>query len=717
MLFPKTAKSSIIDIKAMLIDTPRVHSRLDLLYTITRELNAAGLDIDQVLNRVLSATIVTVGASDANLFLFDAHDRLETFSLISNFEEVEEFSQSDVETMLNHGLAGWVKAHRQAVLIADTNTDERWYINDSHPELYRAGSAVAVPIQLPDQFIGILIITAPESGHFDQSDLAMLTIIADQAAFAIVNARLFKAEQHRRRLADTLVSIAHTINSTLDLNEVLDLILEQLALVIDHDSSSILLCDNNGDSLSVRAARGFDDMEDALSVTLPLYEGIPNYQAIVQKKPIVIADVDTEPNWKKTSSTRNVRGWIGVPLIAHDKVIGMLTFDSHEVNKYTPEDVELVAGFADHAAIAVANAQAVTRLQNAEASYTALFEDSADMILITDYYGLILNVNRKACQMLRWTKGALIGNNISFIHSRLGEYLVEQTKRLKRWREASIELDVPDAYHQTVSLELRARQVYYDGKDCVAWIGRDISARKEAERMRQDLVNMLVHDLRGPLGNLINTIELLAMILGQTEDNPTIHRTLEMAKYSGQEVRDLVDSMLDISRLEQGEILLQRDMVDIGKMIEAVKQQIIPRAESREMELTFNLLPEMPSIWIDGSMTRRILINLLDNAIKYTPYGGKISLTTTLTDDAFCFAVSDNGPGISKADRAHIFEKFSRVDNSANAPSGVGLGLAFCKLATEAHEGTISVESEGVPGQGSTFHLSIPLITEVDNLQ
>jgi PAS domain S-box-containing protein len=360
----------------------------------------------------------------------------------------------------------------------------------------------------------------------------------------------------------------------------------------------------------------------------------------------------------------------------------------------------------------VANAQAVTRMQNAEASYTALFEDSTDLILITNYQGRILNANRKACQMLRHTKEAIIGNDINFIHPDLGNYLASQSKRLERWREALIELDVKDAYSHTISLELKARQVYYDGIDCVAWAGRDISVRKEAERMRQDLVNMLIHDLRGPLGNIINTIELLPMLIESSEDMATLNNLLEMAKHNGQVVRDLIDSMLDVSRLEQGGVPFQYNLVEIDQIIEAMKNQVKPRADIKQMSLIIEPLPDIPPLWIDGSMIRRVLINLVDNAIKYTPQKGNVWVTTTLIDETLTFAISDNGPGISKSDQMHIFDKFSRVGESVATASGVGLGLAFCKLATEAHGGTITVESEGVPGQGCTFSITIPVITE-----
>lgn len=698
----------------MLPDTPRIHSRLDLLYLVTREFNTS-LDINSVLNRVLTATVASVGASDASLSLFDARGNLENFIRITGFQ-TRQLNQPMLNAIHERGLVSWVKNHQKTILINDTSLDERWYVNKSSDEIINGGSAIAVPIQSLDQFIGVLTITASEKNYFDESDLAMLTIIADQAAFAISNARLFQAEQHRRRLADILASIARTLNSSLDLNEVLDLILKHLALVIEYDSSSILLFDEHHETLVVRAARGFEHPEQVLGAKLPHLKETPNYQVIIHKTPIVIGDVDAEPGWYKDTYSARIRSWIGAPLIARDKVIGMLTVDSFEINKYSAENAREVAAFADQAATAVANAQSVTLLQNAEASYTTLFENSTDAIVITDFQGTLLDLNRKAGQILAKPKTEIIGQDVEILNPQLKIYLVHQADKLKAGSEVSLELDMTAAEGQIISLELHGRQVRYAGVDCVQWVGRDISARKEAEKMRQDLVNMLVHDLRGPVGNLINVIEMLPMLITSVSESPAFQNILQMARRSGQEVRDLIDSMLDVGLLEQGEIPLQRNPVILDEIMEAVEEQIEPRASAKEMDITFQPLPDVPVMWVDGSMIRRVLLNLIDNAIKYTPNQGKIVVQTEFADNTLHFAILDNGPGISKIDQIHIFNKFSRIVDTSKKASGVGLGLAFCKLAIEAHGGQIYVVSEGVPGQGSTFHVHLPIGAEPEGL-
>lgn len=693
----------------MVLESSRIGSRLDLLYLITREFNATP-DIDQALYNVLSATMTTARASDAHLVLFNTAGSIQDVLQISGFE----FQKQPGSTLLHFepgSLLHWVQQHQKGIIVNQTATDERWRKETVIPDAQHAGSAVCVPVQLPEQLIGILTITAPQPDYFDDSDLAMLNIIADHAAFALANVRLLEAEQQRRRLADTLTSIAHTINSSLDLNEVFYLILEQLARVVAYDSSSILLYNNDKTRLAVNAARGFDDMEDALNVVLPFDENIPNYKAILQKKPVVIDDVDQEPHWIKSSSSQQVKSWIGAPLIAKDEVVGILTLDSYDIHKYTPENVDIVAAFADLAATAVANAQAVTKLQHAEATYSALFEDSTDLIIITTYNGRIVDVNRKACQILRHPKDAFIDLDIGFVKPELKDFLNQQTRRLRAWREASIETEITDAYKQAVPLEIKIRHIQYRGQDGVEWVGRDISVRKQIEKMRQDLINMLVHDLRGPLGNLINAIDIISLYMASSENASKMQIILDMARRSGQTLNDMVDSVLDVSRLEEGELPLQCTYTKLDELIEAVQDQVMPKVEAKNMALTLGPLPEHTSeVWLDKSLMRRVLVNIVGNAIKYTPENGHVTLTTTVAEDQLHFAVSDDGPGISKADQANIFDKFSRVDYSVNAPVGVGLGLAFCKLATEAHGGAIWVESEGIPGKGSTFHIKTPAI-------
>jgi len=202
------------------------------------------------------------------------------------------------------------------------------------------------------------------------------------------------------------------------------------------------------------------------------------------------------------------------------------------------------------------------------------------------------------------------------------------------------------------------------------------------------------------------------MVMGPTGPSPQLKNLLDIARRSSQALRDLVDSILDVSRLEQGEVPLQRSLTRLDDLLQTVQEQVNIQAQAKGMTLTIYPPPEAPDVWLDKSLIRRVLVNLVINAIKYTQTQGWISLKTTLANGKIHFTIADNGPGISEADQVRIFNKFARVSSAAHVPAGVGLGLAFCKLAVEAHGGAISVESKGIPGEGSTFHVTLPLVME-----
>jgi PAS domain S-box-containing protein len=377
------------------------------------------------------------------------------------------------------------------------------------------------------------------------------------------------------------------------------------------------------------------------------------------------------------------------------------------------EKVNGGSSLANHTVVAGSNGRTKMDWQQAEATYTMLFEESTEMIFISRYDGLILDINRNGCRMLQQPKEVFSGGELALIAPQLKTFLAQQAGQLKTGGEAFIELEVKKADLQPLPLEIKARQVHYKGEAAVMWVGRDISARKEVERLRQDTMAMLIHDLRGPLGNLLNVIELISMVVknGANLAQPKIAHLLKMGKQSGQTIQDLADSILDVSWLEQGKAPLQYSTTNLKQLLQAVEEQMLPQALAKKMDFTIQPPSETVEVWLDSNLMRRVLVNLVSNAIKYTPAEGHVSLTTRLTTERLHFAVSDDGPGISKANQAHIFDKFSRVDYSANAPDGVGLGLAFCKLAIEAHHGAIAVESEGIPGKGSTFQVAIPLIS------
>jgi two-component system, NtrC family, sensor histidine kinase KinB len=237
------------------------------------------------------------------------------------------------------------------------------------------------------------------------------------------------------------------------------------------------------------------------------------------------------------------------------------------------------------------------------------------------------------------------------------------------------------------------------------WILRDISERLALDELRADLTSMIFHDLRSPLGNVISSLEVLQTSLPM--DDEALQSVLAIAVRSSRRLSRLVESLLDLGQLEAGQAVLHKAQGSISALIAEAVEEIHPMAEAKGHMLQFSLEPAgLPTVEMDVDMIRRVLINLLENAVKYTRSGGRISISADRTGDEVRVKVSDTGPGIPAGDQQRIFEKFARLQHEGRA-KGLGLGLTFCRLAVGAHGGRIWVESQ--VGQGSTFSFTLPL--------
>ena len=231
---------------------------------------------------------------------------------------------------------------------------------------------------------------------------------------------------------------------------------------------------------------------------------------------------------------------------------------------------------------------------------------------------------------------------------------------------------------------------------------------------KQTLASMIVHDLRAPLSAVTGALALLEM-------DPSLNlserqqETMGGAMAAGQQLVRLIDALLDLQRLEEGQMPLNLEPVDPNSLIEASLEQLAPMLEVQEINARTEMAEDLPALWVDWVLTQRVIENLLDNAIKFTPPGGEITLGSQLENNLVIFSVADTGSGIPDDQKEVMIEKFSQMTfedafETALVEPGFGLGLAFCKLATDAMQGRIWVNSE--LGRGSVFRVSFPAQTE-----
>ncbi len=230
---------------------------------------------------------------------------------------------------------------------------------------------------------------------------------------------------------------------------------------------------------------------------------------------------------------------------------------------------------------------------------------------------------------------------------------------------------------------------------------------QDQEHLRDALIEFLVHDLRSPLTNIISGLETL---LVSTEDNLNAEdrEMIELALIGAHRLLTMVNSILDLRKLEEGKFPLYLKEFDPREAVGEAIRQVQLWARQNNVTLQVDFAPEVPNKMIaDRWVLIRILVNLLSNALKYTPAGGTITVKVEMDDGWVHFSVKDQGPGIPKEYLERIFDRFVQVEaRKAGAAVGTGLGLTFCKLAVEAHGGRIWLESD--VGKGTTVHFVIP---------
>lgn len=248
---------------------------------------------------------------------------------------------------------------------------------------------------------------------------------------------------------------------------------------------------------------------------------------------------------------------------------------------------------------------------------------------------------------------------------------------------------------------------YQQAMDRVQALRSEKERLEELLRLREELADMIVHDLRNPLAVIASGLELLKEELVVETMSEYVGSLMETMERSARRMRRLVETLLDIARLEEGGMSLHLVSLDLTALIKEVVAEERPLAENHKVSLENLATADLPLVKADRDTLQRLLINLLDNALKFTPSEGRVWVKSCSQDDEVRVEVADTGPGISPDERERIFEKFTQVRGQAESRRGLGLGLAFCRMAVEAHGGRIWVE-DGPQGKGSRFVFTLP---------
>ncbi len=267
--------------------------------------------------------------------------------------------------------------------------------------------------------------------------------------------------------------------------------------------------------------------------------------------------------------------------------------------------------------------------------------------------------------------------------------------------------EITMGHGQELFFELNALKLQGEGDQFkgVVFVFHDITKIRRLENVRKEFVTNASHELRTPLSIIKGYVETLAD--GAIDEPKTARKFIGIMQKHTERLAVLIEDMLELSRIESGRLDIRLEMVKVQPILLRVIQSFHSLTDRKKINIFSKANPGNIEWKVDSNLIERVIFNLVDNAIKYSPDGGEIRIETTVNDRDFLFSISDNGPGIPKESMEHLFERFYRVDKSrSNDSGGTGLGLSIAKHIIENHKGRIWVES--TYGKGAAFSFTIP---------
>ena len=688
---------------------------------------SSSLDLMVVLQRLAEQLVRAVNLTSA--YIGDWNPRAETTTVLAEClgpEARPEETVSDLgHTYLISEMLGepydWLIDSGTAIMHIDDESTPAAV--REHLRQYGGQSVLIVALAAHDTVFGYAEMwESRRKRKFTPAEISLCQSIAQQAAIAFENARLFEAERKQLRLAQTLQAVGALLTAEMSLAEVFEQLFDLLAQVVRYDSVSIQLVE--GDRAQLVAGRGFSDM-DRLSKDINLITRLTLEERWGEQheRLVVIPDTYHDPRWIITEAGPYVRSWIGAALRVKGRLLGILNVDSEVVNEYDEALGETVAAFANQAAIAIENAQLhdadrrhaddlerrvqqrTAELERERKRTEAILHAAGEGIMMTDVEGHIEYMNPAMERLTGYTLAEALGKLPSLWQSQrtpaaLYEKLWGTIGRGAIWRGELVNRRRDGSLYDA-ALTIAPLQDF-DG-EIIGYVGvqRDVTEQKELDRLKNEFVSNVSHELRTPIANVKLYITLLTR--GKPEKYEDYLQTL---RREAARLEKLIEDLLDLSRLDLGTTQLVLNSTDLNQLAAQLIADRTALAAQHHLVVDYHSDSNMPLVQADEAKLVQVMSNLLTNAINYTPPGGQITVSTVLRDlqgeHWGTFTVQDTGPGISPQDLPHLFERFYRgaAGRKSGAP-GTGLGLAISRQIMDRMGGYITAESE--PGQGAAF--------------
>lgn len=612
------------------------------------------------------------------------------------------------------------------------------YLLDQHQleqELRFSPSFEAIqytPLLSREQMVGTLAFVSQPQTALDEADWTLVRSMASIIAVAVENAHLLESAQQQVDDLIALNEVGRALTSTLDLEQVLKqtTLLMQRALL--SEAALLWLLDEASQEVVLIASSGMG-ASLGIGYRLPLDEGLVGY-VIRTGEPHIVADIAKDqfffPPLVQLSHYQP-RSILSMPVQVKGKTIGVMQAVHQKVNWFDQDNLRLSYSMVSSVGIAVENARLFNEVQTfsrqlegmvtertrqlaAEKEKSeAILGSMADGLLVLDAQDCILTANTVAEDMLEFYLSEQQGQPIASMQQENPLWqCVLQLSHSRRLTDTAL-VDVPATpvkparSIQAHSAQMRPEIGETSGTVIVL---RDITTLKEVEQMKARFMAGVTHELKTPLSVIrLHAKNLLAYYDRLSDSNR--EQLLNAIQMQTDLLEQLIEDILQLSRLDAGLSETKRQALNLVQVIDETVNNLRPLAEAKQVSLIWQKPASPLTLMADWNQVERVLRNLLDNAIKYTPARGSITVNSSwVSNDEEPMAqvrISDTGIGIPPEHQAHVFERFYRVDPSHTVP-GTGLGLSIVKEIVTLYGGNVHLES--ILGQGSAFTITLPAL-------
>jgi PAS domain S-box-containing protein len=524
----------------------------------------------------------------------------------------------------------------------------------------------------------------------------------------------------RSRDLAALLTVAEVATQSLDIEKILNDTLDKSLEILGFEVGFVRTLDREDKNMLVRVARGLRSPE-FLSGVAPIGTERRNVSRIVfeTKEPYVCTDIRKNPIYKNRSMEREgVISTAAAPVMSKNRVLGIMVVGSRRLHRFREREIKLLMAFGSQLGAALENAELYQEVNKSKAYIENLVENAADLIITTDLDDRILTWNRGAEVLFGYRKDEAIGKHLSILLPPERFHELEEMRAKVELSGALRDIEVRSKRKDGVMiyLSLSVSPIRDVEGRIVGFlrVAKDVTEKKRYERrlkeldkMKSDFVSNVSHELRTPLtsikGSVDNMLDGLTGLLNEKQV-----RYLSRIKSNTDRLSRLINDLLDLSRIEAGRVEVRPATLPLAALAEEVIEHLMHLAAEKLIRVEVLSADPKVTVWADRDKVTQVLINLIGNAVKFTPQDGKVTVALEKSGtDYIRISVADTGPGILPEEKSKIFSKFYQVANiDKQKPKGSGLGLAISKALVEMHGGKIWVESE--VGKGSTFYCTLP---------